>query len=112
MRNASAPIVWLSGDAFVVESFPVADKPGRVLDHWIFRRSDGVLGLLGFVGAIRQRMKFSGSWTVIVRDLDAPRGSTPVFQRQLNTRKAADDAFAELVQLVRRGNLPTERPTE
>lgn len=66
----------------MVESFPVNDRVGKVLDHWAFRSSDWLLGLVGLIGALRRRMKYDGAWVVRIRSLDAPRGSAPSFAHE------------------------------
>lgn len=106
VTSTSAPIVWPTGQAFVVVSSLLQDRIGRVMSSWPFRPDDSVLAGVGALNWLRRRRKFGGLWIVLIRDLDAGRGADPVWVREYPNRKAAEDAAFRLTALVRGGQLP------
>jgi hypothetical protein len=108
VANESAPIVWPTGQAFVVRASPVQDGLGRLTNSWFFRGGEGVFWAVWLLSHLRQQQKFAGEWRVFVRDLDAPKGATPVWQSRYLNQRSAEEAAFEITGLVRAGRLPDQ----
>jgi hypothetical protein len=111
MSNASAPIVWTTGQAFIVKASPVEDGLDRLTDKWMFRNDDGIFGAVGLIARLRQRRKFAGAWQVVIRDLDAPKDADPVWQAQYPSQHVAEEAAFDVTRVVKAGRLPALPPS-